>query len=337
MEGNGYNTVMKLAFIGLGRMGGNMVRKLIADGHDLIVWNRSANPIEQLRYDLLQNNEYSEKVINDVLYIVHETGRGSLTVAKDVKSLADLLESPRIVWSMLPSGQVTEDMLLEIQKYISAQDIVIDGSNSNYKETQRHFDEFTKKGIKFLGIGVAGGIVGPKKGYAMMAGGDESAYEFVTPILDTLAKPEAGHAYFGSGGAGHFVKMIHNGIEYGIMQALAEGFDVLEHAPYTFDLLKIGKLWQRSSLVAGFMLDRAVEALEEDPHMEQISGLIDATGEAKWTIEQAKEEGVAVEIIEHSLDYRTRSKTDLKIQNSYTAKMVAALRNKFGGHKVEKK
>ncbi len=326
---------MKLGFIGLGRMGGNMVRKLIAGGHEVVVWNRSTDVAEELQKEI--KNVIPAQAGIHGSPIRSGMTKGELFVAKTVEELVQHLDSPRIAWSMLPSGQATEDMLLEMQKYVAKDDIVIDGSNSNYKETQRHFDEFTKNGIRFLGIGVAGGIIGSAKGYAMMAGGDKSAYEFISPLLDTLAGPEAGHAYFGVGGAGHFVKMIHNGIEYGIMQALAEGFDVLEHAPYKFDLLKVGQLWQKSSLVSGFMLDRAVEALAEDPHMEHISGLIDATGEAQWTIDAAKEEGIPVEIIEHSLDYRTRSKTDSRIQNSYTAKMVAALRNKFGGHKVEKK
>lgn len=230
-----------------------------------------------------------------------------------------------------------EQLLLEIEKFVEKDDIVVEGSNANFKDTQRRYEHFTKKGIRFLGTGVAGGIHGPSLGYAIMAGGDKSAYDHITPILDTLVKPTAAHGYFGTGGAGHFVKMIHNGIEYGYMQAIGEGFDVLEHSPYKPDLLKVARLWQKSSLISGFMMDRTVESLEKDPHMEQLQGIIDATGEAQWTVDTAKELGIPVEIIEASLEYRRRSKIDTKIQNSYTAKMVAALRNAFGAHAVQQK
>ncbi len=171
----------------------------------------------------------------------------------------------------------------------------------------------------------------------MMVGGDKSPYDFITPILNSLAKPHGGHEYFGTGGAGHFVKMIHNGIEYGIMQSLGEGFGVLEKSPYNLDLLKIAKLYQKGTLVSGFMLDRAVEVFEQDKTLKDIEGIIAESGEAKWMIEQAKKENVDVEIIERSLEFRRRSQTDSKIQKSFSAKMVAALRNAFGGHEVKKK
>lgn len=328
---------MKLGFLGLGRMGSNMVFKLLEHGHEVVVWNRSSEPIESIMYKVLSIKGYEEKIIHNTKYIIHNTGKGSLSAAVSIEDLMKQLPAPRIVWSMLPQGEVTENTLQEIAKYAQKEDIIIDGSNANFNDTQRRYDEFTAKGFRFLGIGVAGGIVGPRAGYCMMAGGDKSAYDYIVPILDSLIQPSAAHGYFGTGGAGHFVKMIHNGVEYGIMQSLAEGFDVLEHAPYTYDLHKIGTVWQKSSLVSGFMLDRAVEALEEDPHLEQLTGNIDATGEAEWMINQAKKEDVPVESIELAFDYRKRSKTDPKIQSSFTARMIAALRNKFGGHKVEKK
>lgn len=294
---------MKIGFIGLGKMGGRMVEKLLREGHEVVAWNRSDNE--------LKNTE---------------------TVEELVKSL----ETPRVVWSMVPAGEATEDILNEISKFAEKGDIVIDGGNSHFKDTQRRFDSFKKKGIRFLGIGVSGGIIAAKDGYPMMVGGDKSAYEFIKSILNSLAKPNGGHEYFGIGGAGHFVKMLHNGIEYGIMQSLGEGFEVLEKAPYKLDLLKVAKLWQKGTLVSGFMLDRTVEALVNDPKLSSIIGVIAESGEAKWTIDQAKEEGVRVEIIERSLDYRKRSQKDRKIQNSFTAKLVAALRNAFGGHEVKR-
>ncbi|MDO8620690.1 MAG: decarboxylating 6-phosphogluconate dehydrogenase [Candidatus Levybacteria bacterium] len=294
---------MKFGFIGLGKMGSRMVGKLLQEGHEVVAWNRSDNE--------LKNTE---------------------TVEELVKSLG----KPRIVWSMVPAGEATEDILDEVLKFIEKGDIVIDGGNSHFKDTQRRFDNFKKKGIRFLGIGVSGGIIAAKEGYPMMVGGDKSAYELIKPILSSLAKPHGGHEYFGIGGAGHFVKMLHNGIEYGIMQSLGEGFEVLEKAPYKLDLLKVAKLWQKGTLVSGFMLDRTVEVFAKDPTLSDIQGIIAESGEARWTIDQAKEEGVRVEIIERSLDYRKRSQRDKKIQNSFTAKLVAALRNAFGGHKVKK-
>lgn len=296
---------MKIGFIGLGKMGSRMVQKLTSEGHDLVVWNRSQHP--------LKNVESVEKLIKN-------------------------LGKPRIVWSMLPAGEATEEILKEISKFVQKGDIVIDGGNAFYKDTQRRFDNFKKRGIRFLGIGVSGGIVAANDGYPMMVGGDKSAYEFIRPILDSLEKPSGGHEYFGEGGAGHFVKMVHNGVEYGIMQSLGEGFEVLEKAPYKFDLLKVARLYQKGTLVSGFMLDRAAEALEGDPGLKHVVGIIgSATGEAVWFVDQAKEEKVPVEILERSLKYRQRSQKDKKIQKSFTAKMVSALRLAFGGHEIKKK
>lgn len=292
---------MKTGFIGLGKMGARMVQKLISEGHEVLAWNRSDHE--------LKNVESVEKLIKS-------------------------LEAPRVVWSMLPAGEATEEILKEISKFVEAQDIVIDGGNSNFKDTQRRYEEFTKKEIRYLGIGVSGGIIAARDGYPMMVGGDKSAYETIKPILDSLAKPKGGHEYFGTGGAGHFVKMIHNGMEYGIMQSLGEGFGIMEKSPYSLDLIKVAKLYQKGTLVSGFMLDRALESLENDPKLSNIVGVIAESGEAKWTIETAKEEGVGVEIIERSLEFRRRSQTDEKIQKSFSARMVAALRNAFGGHPV---
>lgn len=312
---------MKIGFIGLGRMGSNMVKKLVEDGHEVVVWTRSESTI----------SNFKAQISNSQL------DQSKLAIATSVENLIKRLQKPRVVWSMVPVGEATDEVLSEVDKYVERNDIVIDGGNAFYKDTQRRYDELRIKNIKFLGIGVAGGVHGPKLGYALMAGGDKSAYEHATLILDTLAKPTAGHEYYGQGGAGHFVKMVHNGIEYGYMQAIGEGFDLLKHAPYKYDLVKIAKQWAKNSLVSGFMMDRAVEALSDDPTMEKLEGIIDATGEGQWTVETAKELGVPVEIIEAALNYRKRSKTDKKIQSSFTAKMVAALRQAFGGHGVKKK
>lgn len=295
---------MKIGFVGLGKMGARMVQKLLSEGHEVIAWNRSDHELKNVE-----------------------------TVEKLVKSL----KSPRIIWSMLPAGEATEEILKEISRLVQSGDIIIDGGNAHFKDTERRFRDFKNKEIRYLGIGVSGGIIAAREGYPMMAGGDKSAYEFIKPILDSLAKPNGGHEYFGTGGAGHFVKMVHNGMEYGIMQSLGEGFGVLKKSPYNLDLLKIAKLYQKGTLVSGFMLDRAVEVLSNPSILSSIEGKIAESGEAKWTVEQAKESGVDVEIIERSLEFRRRSQTDSAVQNSFTAKLIAALRNAFGGHEVKKK
>ena len=305
---------MQLVFLGLGKMGYRMAEKLARDGHDLIVWNRTQEVAETFK-----------------------TENGNAEIASSVEEAIGKMDGQKIVWLMLPAGEATDQIVTEVQRHIGAEDILVDGGNSFYKDTERRYLDLTAKGIKFLGIGVSGGIVAEKEGYPMMVGGDESAYETIIPLLDSLAKPRGGHEYFGIGGAGHFVKMVHNGIEYGMMQAIGEGFGVLEKAPYKFDLLKVAKLWQHGTIVDSFLNDRAKDALEKDGKLSDIIGEIDATGEGEWTINQAKEEGVPVENIEQSLDFRRRSKIDPAIRDSFAAKMVAALRREFGGHAVKKK
>jgi 6-phosphogluconate dehydrogenase len=302
---------MQIGFIGLGKMGTRMVGKLIEDKHKVIAWNRTVEDSAVLK------KMYPE-----------------LTVAEDIENLVLSLEAPRVVWIMVSHAAV-EDVLAEVKKYIEAGDVIIDGGNSHFSDTQRRFEEFEKVGIHFMGVGTSGGILAADNGYPFMVGGSIDGYSLITPLLDTLSRPNGGHEYFGRGGAGHFVKMVHNGIEYGIMQSLGEGFDVLKNSDYQFDLLKVSKLWQKGTLVSGFMLDRATDALEKGD-IDTLSGVINASGEAKWTIEEARKERVEVPVIEKSLEYREQSQSDPKIQNSYTAKMVAALRREFGGHEVKK-
>lgn len=305
---------MKLIFLGLGKMGYRMAEKLARDGHDLIVWNRTQEVAETFKRE-----------------------NGNAEIATSVEEALGKGEGQKIVWLMLPAGQATDEILTEVKGLITKNDILVDGGNSFYKDTQRRYEELESAGIKFLGIGVSGGIIAEKEGYPMMVGGDKSAYETIIPLLDSLAKPHGGHDYFGTGGAGHFVKMVHNGIEYGMMQAIGEGFGVLEKSSYGFDLLKVAKLWQHGTIVDSFLIDRAKDALEKDGKLSDIIGEIDATGEGEWTINQAKEEGVPVENIEQSLDFRRRSKVDHTIRDSFAAKMVAALRREFGGHAVKTK
>jgi len=238
---------------------------------------------------------------------------------------------------MVTAGEATQNILDELSKFVEREDIIIDGGNSYYKDTEERFKDFKNKGIRYLGVGVSGGIIAEKEGYPLMVGGDKSAYEYIKPILDSLSKPNGGHECFGTGGAGHFVKMVHNGIEYGIMQSLGEGFGVLEKAPYRFDLEKIARLWQKGTLVSGFMLDRAADVLSKDQELQNVKGFIEESGEAKWMVDTAKKQNVPIEIIEKSLEFRKRSQKDSALQNSFAAKLIASLRNAFGGHEVKKR
>jgi len=308
---------MQIGIVGLGKMGSRVALKLLKEGHDVVVWNRSEPPVEEL----LQKADGTK-----------------VTVAKTVEELVKSLDKPRVVWIMLPAGDATEEILTEVEKYVEKDDIVIDAANSKYTDTQDRFERLSKNGIRFLGIGVSGGVIAGTEGYPMMAGGDKSAYDHITPLLDSLAKSHGGHEYFGTGGAGHFVKMVHNGIEYPYMQAIGEGFGVLENSPYHLDLVKVAKLYQKNTLISGFMMDRAAEALENDPHLDSIQGTIgSASGETVWTIEEAKKHNLPVEPIEQAHDFRVRSETEKEVQDSFAAKMVGALRIAFGGHPVKKK
>lgn len=304
---------MKIGFIGLGRMGSRMVKKLLSEGHEVIVWNRSSEVVKKFKVEV-QN----------------------LKIAETIENLVQQLESPRIVWLMLPAGEATKSILENLMSLVEKEDIVIDGGNAHFRDTEERCEEFKTVGVRFLGIGVSGGILAEKNGYPLMAGGDISAYQYITPILDSLSKPNGGHEYFGTGGAGHFVKMVHNGMEYGIMQSLAEGFGVLQKSGYKFDLLKIAKLYQKGTLVSGFMLDRVTDVLS-GPSILSIDGHIEASGEAKWTIDEAEKEGVPTPVIKESLRFRTLSQVDEAVRESFAAKLVASLRNVFGGHEVKKK
>lgn len=280
-----------------------MVGKLKADGHDVIAWNRSEDP-----------------------------GRDVVTI----RELAQKLQKPRVFWLMLPAGEATNSVLAELTEYLEKDDVVIDGGNAHFKDTQKRYEDFKAKGVRFLGVGVSGGIIAAEKGYPLMVGGDESAYQQVKPVLHSLSEPHGGYDYFGEGGAGHYIKMVHNAIEYGYMQSIGEGFGVLQKAEYNLDLVKVAKIYQKGTLISGFMMDRTVDALE-DPEFSQIQGVIGkASGETIWTVEEAKKMNVPIEIIEASLEFRNRSEEDTIIQQSFAAKLVSALRKAFGGHKVTK-
>jgi 6-phosphogluconate dehydrogenase len=297
---------MRIGIIGLGKMGSRIATKLLDENHQVLAWNRTQKQIKGIR------------------------------TAKTIQDLISELPKPRVLWLMLPAGEPTQNVIDELSKYLQKGDVVIDGGNAHFKDTEKRYQEFKKLGIEFLGIGVSGGIVASKNGYPLMVGGSKKAYQYLKPILDSLAKPHGGYQYFGEGGAGHFVKMVHNAIEYGYMQSIGEGFEVLEKSEYKFNLEKIANLYRKNTLISGFMMDRAEEVLEKDPKLQKLTGLIGrASGETVWAIEEARKENIPMEIIEASLNYRLRSETDSKIQKSFTARMIAILRNAFGGHEVK--
>ncbi len=311
---------MQIAILGMGKMGRNIAEKLMLDGHHVVVWNRSHEVLDRMRMEKAN-------------FIVEQ----KLQIIRQLDEFRDTLAKPRIVWLMLPAGAPTEEVLTQLQEGVIDQgDILIDGGNSFYEDTQKRYKAFEAKGIKYLGIGVSGGIYGLKNGYPLMVGGNHSAYDYLTVILDSLAKPNGSHTFFGEGGAGHFVKMVHNGIEYGMMQAISEGFGVLAKSDYRLNLVDIGNNWQKGSIVASFLVYEAVSALIKDPHLDQFDGYIDAKGEGEWTVQTAKNFKVPTPVIEQALEFRNKSQYDKGVQETFVAKMVAALRHEFGGHEIHK-
>jgi 6-phosphogluconate dehydrogenase len=297
---------MQLGFIGLGKMGGNMVQRLLLHGHQVVVYDRSAEAINQL------------------------VAKGAVA-ASSMEDLAAKLEGRKIIWLMVPSGKPVDDTLTQLMEVLNANDIIIDGGNSNYKETKARAERVSEKNMYFLDCGTSGGVWGLQNGYSLMSGGNKEASEYIYPIYKSLA-PTDGYTYCGESGAGHFVKMVHNGIEYGMMQSFAEGFEIMEKSPYNLDLTAIASGWQYSSVVRSWLLELMVLALKEDPKLESIKGYVEDSGEGRWTIEAAMELNVPAHVITASLYTRFQSRQ----QESFAMKVLASLRNQFGGHAVVK-
>lgn len=300
---------MQIGMIGLGRMGGNMARRLMRGGHDVVAYDPNRAAVEGLTAE-------------------GAAGAGSLA---DLKSA---LSKPRAVWVMVPDGAPTDTTIGELGKMLDAGDTVIDGGNSNYKDSIRHSEELAGAGITFLDAGTSGGIWGLAEGYSMMVGGDRAAYERLESIFKTLAPSEdTGHGYVGPAGAGHFTKMIHNGIEYGMMQSFAEGFEILKaKEELKLDLAQIAEIWREGSVVRSWLLDLIAEALHEDADLSAIQAYVDDSGEGRWTVEESIALSVPAPVIAASLQARFRSRQD----QPYGAKLLAAMRNKFGGHAIKK-
>ncbi len=297
---------MELAMIGLGRMGGDMTRRLMQDSHRVVVHNRSREPIDELA------NEGA-----DPAYTFEE--------------IRDKLEAPRVVWLMVPAGDPVDQQIDELIPLLDEGDIIVDGGNSRYTDSIRRHARLKEHGIKFIDCGTSGGIWGLEIGYNLMVGGDDDAVAVVEPAFLSLA-PENGYLHVGASGSGHFTKMVHNGIEYGVMQAYAEGFEVLETSEFGIDLAAVAELWTHGSVIRSWLLELAADAFREDPHLESIQGWVNDSGEGRWTVETAIDMAVATPTIYLALANRFLSRKD----DAFTNKVLAALRLKFGGHAVRK-
>jgi 6-phosphogluconate dehydrogenase len=301
---------MKIGFIGLGKMGANMVRRLIRGGHKVVGYNRSQEIVKEL--------------------VAEEGMIPSVTIDDIVQQLVH----PRVVWMMLPSGGVTEDYFVKLLEKLQAGDIIVDGGNSNFKDSMRRSDMAKSSGIGFVDAGVSGGIWGLKEGYSIMVGGEKSNVDAVVPLIKTLAPGvDQGWGHVGPSGSGHFVKMVHNGIEYGMMEAYAEGFEILKaRKEYQLDLHQVSKIWQYGSVVRSWLLDLAETALAEDGELENVKGWVADSGEGRWTVMEAIDQSVPAPIITMSLFRRFESRQE----ESFAAKMLSALRNQFGGHEIKR-
>jgi 6-phosphogluconate dehydrogenase len=320
---------MQLGMVGLGRMGGNIVQRLQRHGHSCVVYDKNADTVATVV-------------------------RAGATGSKGLHDLAAKLALPRVVWLMLPAGQVTEDAVRELRSALQAGDIVIDGGNSFYKDDVRRARELNAKGIHYVDVGTSGGIWGLDRGYCLMIGGERGPVAHLDPIFTALApgtgkiprtagrdgrdpRPERGYMHCGPSGSGHFVKMIHNGIEYGLMQAYAEGFSILQGATsntrpederYELDLADIAEVWRRGSVISSWLLDLTSIALAGDPKLEGFSGVVDDSGEGRWTVMAAVEEAVPATVLTAALYERFRSRE----KHSFANRVLSAMRKGFGGH-----
>ncbi len=319
---------MQIAMVGLGRMGANMARRLMRNGHACVVYDRNPDTVAQL---------------------VNEGATGAASLAE----LAQKLSPPRAAWIMVPSGDITENAVMELAGHFSSGDTIVDGGNSYFKDDVRRAGVLRERGIHYLDAGTSGGVWGLERGYCLMVGGDAGAAKRLEPVFLTLApgdsgiqpspgrttggSAEQGYLYCGPSGAGHFVKMVHNGIEYGLMQAYAEGFDILKNANleslpadqrYDLDLADITELWRRGSVVSSWLLDLSAEALARNPDLSNYSGFVQDSGEGRWTVQAAIDEAVPAEVLTAALFARFRSRQE----HTFAEKALSAMRQGFGGH-----
>ena len=297
---------MELGMIGLGRMGANMTERLVLGGHRVVSYDRSPEAIQ---------------------HVVDKGALGAHSLADFIKQLSP----PRAIWLMVPSGDPVDQTIDQLRPNLPEGDVIIDGGNSNYKDSIRRAEKLKQQGFHFVDAGTSGGIWGLQVGYCMMVGGDKEIVERLAPIFKTLA-PKDGYLHAGPSGAGHFVKMIHNGVEYGMMQAYGEGFELLNASQFDLDLGKIAHLWNQGSVVRSWLLELCESAFAKDPRLSSIKGYVEDSGEGRWTVEEAIDRSVPAPVLTLSLFARFASRQD----DSFAAKVIAALRNEFGGHAVKK-
>jgi 6-phosphogluconate dehydrogenase len=300
---------MELGLIGLGKMGFNMAERLRKGGHKVVGFDFSKEVVDKL------------------------TATGSVGVSS-LEDLVKNLSAPRAVWIMVPAGKPVDDTIAKLEALMEPGDTFIDGGNSNYKDSQRRHAEAAKKGFEFVDVGTSGGIWGLREGYSMMIGGDKAPVERLTPIFETLAPaPDEGWGHTGPSGAGHFVKMVHNGIEYGLMEAYAEGFSIMKaKTELNLDLVQCATIWQKGSVVRSWLLDLTADALTKNPTLEGMEAFVADSGEGRWTVFEAIDLDVSAPVITESLIRRLRSRE----QNNFTDRMISIMRNEFGGHAIKK-
>ena len=301
---------MDIGMVGLGRMGGNMAERLKLGGHRVVAYDRDP--------DVRSN-----------------AGSGGVETADTLEHLSEMLTTPRVVWVMVPSGNPTEGTLSALADVLSSGDVIVDGGNSNYKDSMRRGADLQRAGITLLDAGVSGGIWGLTEGYCLMVGGDDEAIAKVEPAFRSLApSTEHGYSHVGPLGSGHFVKMVHNGIEYGLMQAYAEGFELMKAKElFNLDLAEIAELWGHGSVVRSWLLDLTAAALGDDPNLASIQPWVEDSGEGRWTVEESVELAVPLPVISIALQARFRSRQE----EAFGFKMLAAMRNQFGGHAIRRR
>lgn len=301
---------MRAAIIGLGKMGSNMARRLMKDGHEIVGFNLTPRVTKEMAED------------------------DGLIPAFSIEEAVEKLSSPKVVWIMVPAGDPTEDTIVALSQLLEKEDIIIDGGNSNYKDTIKRSESLKEKGIALIDVGTSGGIWGLAEGYSMMVGGDKKSVKVITPLLETLAPTkDLGWGHVGPNGSGHFVKMIHNGIEYGMMQAYAEGFEILKAKDaFNLDLYQISEIWRYGSVIRSWLLDLTALAFEENPELEGIKGWVEDSGEGRWTVFESIDLDVPAPVITAALQARFVSRD----KENYAAKILSAMRNQFGGHAIKK-
>ncbi|MEK7617323.1 MAG: phosphogluconate dehydrogenase (NAD(+)-dependent, decarboxylating) [Patescibacteria group bacterium] len=302
---------MKIGYIGLGKMGKNMVLRLLEKGIEVVAWNRSPGPID-------------------------EVAQAGAVRAESVEDLVSKLDVPRMIWLMLPAGEVTDEYIEKLIPPLSSGDLLIDGANSFYKDTLRRTEKLSEKGIHFMDIGVSGGPEGARNGACLMIGGDKEDLAKVMDVVKAASAPDA-YGHFGPVGAGHFVKMVHNGIEYGMMEAIGEGAAILKHGPFKLDLKEVFRVYNNRSVIESRLVGWTKESLDENQDLSDTSSKIQASGEGEWIISTARELGIEVPVIEDSFKVRQTSGSDPEDSPAgFRNKIVSAMRGKFGGHSVKK-